>query len=187
MATNYKEIRNERQWKAMTGLSEQEFASLSSAFGIAYEQINGIPLRQGAANLGKEVVLSSYEDCLFFILFELKTAQSFDCLGVLFNMDGSSAQRNFVKYLHILELSLQQQGALPRRGFSSLSDFKKYVQAEEELILDATEMRTLRPAVTQQQQQCYSGKKRAYAEVAVHSCSKPWQEVWGGVKMTANE
>ena len=144
----------------MTGLSQQEFTSLSSAFGIAYEQINGIALQQGAANLGKAVVLSSYEDCLFFTLFELKTAQSFDCLGVLSTWMGSSAQRNFVKYLQVLELSLQQQGALPRRSFSGLSDFKKYVQGEEELIIDATEMRTQRPAAKAQQQQRYSGKKK---------------------------
>src|SRR3954470_17513216 len=159
MATSYKEIRNERQWKAMTGLSQQEFTSLSTAFGIAYETINGIALQQGVANLGKEVVLSSYEDCLFFTWFELKTAQSFDCLGVLFHMDGSSAQRNFVKYLQVVELALQQQGALPRRSFSSLSDFKKYVQGEEELMVDATEMRTQRPAAKEQQQR-YSGKKK---------------------------
>jgi glycerol-3-phosphate dehydrogenase len=160
MATSYKDIRNERQWKAMTGLSQQEFTSLSTAFGKAYEQINGIALQQGAANLGKEVALSSYEDCLFFTLFELKTAQSFDCLGVLFHMDGSSAQRNFVKYLQVLELALQQQGALPRRSFCGLSEFKQYVQQEEELIMDATELRTQRPAAKQQQQQRYSGKKK---------------------------
>ena len=160
MATSYKEIRNERQWKAMTGLSQQEFACLSSAFGMAYEQINGIVLQQGAANLGKEVILSSYADCLFFTLFELKTAQSFDCLGVLFNMDGSSAHRNFVKYLQVVELALQQQSALPRRSFPGLSDFKKYVQGEEELMVDATEMRTERPEAPPQQQQRYSGKKK---------------------------
>src|SRR3954469_1183774 len=160
MAISYKDIRNERQWKAMTGLSQQEFASLSNAFGLAYEQINGIALQQGATNLGKEVILSSYEDCLFFTLFELKTAQSFDCLGVLFNLDGSSAHRNFVKYLQVVELALQQQGALPRRSFSSFSEFKKYVQAEEELIVDATEMRTQRPAAKEKQQQRYSGKKK---------------------------
>src|SRR3954447_20719302 len=153
MAISYKDIRNERQWKAMIGLLQQEFASLSTTFGITYEQINGIALQQGAVNLGKEVVLSSYADCLFFTLFELKTAQSFDCLDVLFNMDGSSAQRNFVKYLQVLELALQQQGALPRRSFSSLSDFKRYMQGEESLIIDATEMRTQRPAAKQQQQQ----------------------------------
>ena len=160
MAIYYNQIRNERQWKAMTGLSQQEFTSLSTTFGIAYEKINGIALQQGAINLGKELVLSSYADCLYFTLFQLKTAQSFDCLGVLFNMDGSSAHRNFVKYLQIVELALQQQGALPRRSFSSLSDFKKYLQGEEELILDATEMCTQRPVVKERQQQRYSGKKK---------------------------
>lgn len=160
MATSYKDIRNERQWKAMTGLSQQEFIALRKAFGLAYEQIHGIALQQGAANLGKEVVLSSYEDCLFFTLFELKTAQSFDCLGVLFHLDGSSAQRNFVKCLQVLELALQQQGALPRRSFCSLSEFKQYVQGEEELIIDATELRSQRPAAKAQQQQRYSGKKK---------------------------
>ena len=44
MATSYKEIRNDRQWKAMTGLSQQEFTLLSAAFGIAYEKVNGIAL-----------------------------------------------------------------------------------------------------------------------------------------------
>ncbi len=160
MATSYKEIRNERQWKAMTGLSEQEFISLSTAFGIAYEKINGVTLQQGIINLSKEVVLSSYEDCLYFTLFELKTAQSFDCLGVLFNMDGATANRNFIKYVQVVALALQQQGALPRRSFASLNDFKKYLQAEEELIVDATEMRTQRPAAKEKQQQHYSGKKK---------------------------
>ena len=107
MGSSYKDIRNERQWKAMTGLTQVEFASLSLAFGSAYEQLQGVTLQQGLANLGKEAVLSSYEECLYFMLFQLKTAQSFDCLGVLFNMDGSSAQRNFSKYLQVLELALQ--------------------------------------------------------------------------------
>jgi hypothetical protein len=160
MASSYKDIRNQRQWKAMTGLSQQEFTSLSLAFGTAYEQINGVPLQQGLANLSKEVVLSSYEDCLYFTLFQLKTAQSFDCLGVLFQMDGSSAHRNFIKYLEVLELSLQQQGALPRRSFASLTEFRKYLQSEAELIADVTEIRTERPAGRDKQQQHYSGKKK---------------------------
>src|SRR4051794_17792849 len=99
MGSSYKDIRNERQWKAMTGLRQVEFASLSHAFVTAYEHIHGVALEQGLANLGKQAVLSSYEECLYFTLFQLKTAQSFDCLGVLFNMDGSSAQRNFTRYL----------------------------------------------------------------------------------------
>jgi hypothetical protein len=160
MGSSYKDIRNERQWKAMTGLTQVEFASLSLAFGTAYEQLHGVSLQQGLANLGKEVPLSSYEDCLYFTLFQLKTAQSFDCLGVLFNMDGSSAHRSFTKYLQVVELALQQQGALPRRSFASLPEFRKYLQDEEELIADATEIRTQRPADKDKREQYYSGKKK---------------------------
>jgi hypothetical protein len=160
MASSYKDIRNERQWKAMTGLRQVEFTSLSLAFGTAYEQLYGVTLHQGLANLGKEVVLSSDEECLFFTLFQLKTAQSFDCLGVLFNMDGSSAHRNFIKYLQVLELALQQQGALPRRSFASLAEFRKYLQDEQELIADATELRTQRLADKDKGEQYYSGKKK---------------------------
>ena len=160
MATHYKEISNERQCKAMTGLSQAEFTTLTTAFATAYEKVNGVTLQQGAANLGKEVVLSSYADCLYFTLFQLKTAQSFDCLGVLFNMDGATANRNFTKYVQLVEVALQQQGALPRRSFTNLNDFKNYLQAEEELIIDATAVRTQRPAAKQKQQQRYSGKKK---------------------------
>jgi TfoX/Sxy family transcriptional regulator of competence genes len=75
-------------------------------------------------------------------------------------MDGATANRNFIKYVQVVALALQQQGALPRRSFASLNDFKKYLQAEEELIVDATEMRTQRPAAREKQQQHYSGKKK---------------------------
>jgi Helix-turn-helix of DDE superfamily endonuclease len=160
MASSYKDIRNERQWKAMPGLTQVEFTSLSLAFGSAYEQIHRVSLQQGLANLGKAAVLGSYEECLFFTLFQLKTAQSFDCLGVLFNMDGSSAQRNFTRYLQVLELALQQQGALPRRSFANLNEFRKYLQQEQELIADATEIRTHRPADKDKREQNYSGKKK---------------------------
>jgi hypothetical protein len=160
MGISYKEIKNERQWKASTGLTSAEFTSLTTAFGSAYEQIHGVTLEQGLANLGKEGLLSSYEQCLFFTLFQLKNALSFDCLGLAFNMDGSSAHRNFSRYLQVVERALQQQGALPRRNFATLAEFRKYLQHEEELIADATEMRMDRPAQKDKREQYYSGKKK---------------------------
>src|SRR5215210_194961 len=97
MGVNYKEVRNDRQWKATTGLSQAEFNSLTLAFGQAYEKLHQISLEQGAQQLKQELALSSYADCLYFVLFELKTGLTHDCLGVVFNMDGSSALRNFGK------------------------------------------------------------------------------------------
>jgi hypothetical protein len=77
-------------------------------------------------------------------------------------MDGSSALRNFQKYLTILELALQQQQALPRRHFQTLEEFKKYLRLEPEIITDVTEKRTERPANKEKQQDRYSGKKKSY-------------------------
>lgn len=76
---------------------------------------------QGLANLGEQVVLSSYEHCLYLPCFNSKQLKVLiPSSGILFNMDGgSSAQRNFTKYL------------TSRRSFGSLAAFGKYVQKEE--------------------------------------------------------
>lgn len=165
MGVNYKEIRNERQWKATTGLSKQAFTSLSTAFGEAYEILHGISLKQGAQNLKKELILNTYADCLYFVLFQLKTGLTNDSLGVIFNMDSSSAARNFEKYSKVLELALQQQQVLPHRQFDSLAAFKKYLAAEPELITDVTEMRIERPTDKEKQQDRYSGKKMSCRQI----------------------
>ena len=38
MAITYKEVRDDRQWKASTGLSQQQFFSLLKHFDQAYDQ-----------------------------------------------------------------------------------------------------------------------------------------------------
>ena len=69
MSVSYKNVRNERQWKATTGLSEQDFLALGTAFQKAYEMLHEVSLEQGAENLKQELALNSYEDCLYFVLF----------------------------------------------------------------------------------------------------------------------
>jgi len=59
MGVNYKEVRNDRQWKSTTGLSQAEFNSLTLAFGQAYERLHQISLEQGAQQLKQELALSS--------------------------------------------------------------------------------------------------------------------------------
>jgi hypothetical protein len=44
MGINYKEVRNDRQWKASTGVSEEQFFNLVKMFGEAYEQLFGVYL-----------------------------------------------------------------------------------------------------------------------------------------------
>ena len=46
MGFNYTVIRNERQWKATTGLSQSKFLELSKALGLAYEGIFGCSIQE---------------------------------------------------------------------------------------------------------------------------------------------
>ena len=137
MSTSYKDIRNERQWKATTGLSETDFFSLSVAFKNAYEMMYEKRLVQDVENINKKVALSSYADCLYFVLFQLKNGLTNDCLGVLFSMDGSYAQRKFIKLLEVLELTLRQKDVLPKRSFQSLKEFIKFLGEEKKLLVMA--------------------------------------------------
>ena len=160
MSLSYKDVRNERQWKATSGLCKEDFFSLSIAFGKAYEMLQEVSLRQGSENLRQEVTLSSYADCLYFVLFQMKNGLTNDSLGVVFGMDGSVAWRNFEKYLKVLELALRLKNALPQRSFQSVEEFKKHLQGEKEITADVTEYRIERPADKQKQQANYSGKKK---------------------------
>lgn len=162
MSFSYKDLKNDRQWKATCGLRDQDFVQLSDAFGKAYEMIHGVSLEQAAINLQQQFVLDSYKDCLFFVLFQLKNGLTQDCLGPVFGMDGSSAWRNFHKYVLVLELALKQQNALPKRQFGSVKEFATYLKDEKEITLDVTEYPIERPVDQQKQKECYSGKKKTH-------------------------
>lgn len=162
MSFSYKDLKNDRQWKATSGLSEKDFVSLSDAFEKAYEMIHEVSLEQAAINLKQQFALGSYKDCLFFVLFQLRNGLTQDCLGPVFGMDGSSAGRNFHKYTGVLELALKQQHALPKRQFGSVKEFSTYLKDEKEITIDATEYPIERPVDQRKQKECYSGKKKTH-------------------------
>jgi hypothetical protein len=155
---DYRNIKSERQWKATTGLSSEKFHRLSKVFGTCFEKKHEISITEMAINLKSNFLLKTYEDCLFFILFQLKNALSYDSLGLLIGTDNSNAQRNFEKYLTILEMALNELGAMPKRGFKDITEFESYIK-DSEIILDATEHATQRPQGKETQKEAYSGKK----------------------------
>ena len=162
MAVSYQDVRNERQWKATTGLAQADFFSLCSAFGKAYEMLHEVSIEKSAANLRQDFVLGNDQQALYFFLFQLKNDLSNDTLGVVFGMDGSSSWRNVEKYLSVLEVALRLEGALPKRCFQSVEEFKTYLRAEKELKVDVTEYRIQRPGEGEKQKESYSGKKKPY-------------------------
>jgi hypothetical protein len=159
---SYKTIKNERQWKATVGLSSKSFHCLTIHFTLTYAKLNGVSLNEAAENLKSNLLLPTYEDCLFYVLFQLKNGLSYDSLGFLIGTDGVNAERNFEKYLAILDICLTELGHMPRRDFKTVEEFESYLEtcAETELVLDATEHPTERPKGYSTQKATYSGKKR---------------------------
>ena len=88
MAINYKEVRNDRQWKASTGLSEEQFFTLVKMFGEAYERLFGVSMTDRQSNSTNESTFKTYEDLLFFSLYSLKSGLTYDLLGLTFGLMG---------------------------------------------------------------------------------------------------
>lgn len=156
---DYRKIKSGRQWKSSTGLSEKHFGQLSVLFGQTYEFYEGVGIEEASIRLGTELLLPTYSDCLFFVLFQLKNGLCYDNLGLLIDTDGTNAQRNFEKNLLLLERTLERKGCLPKRNFKTVAEFKDYLQNEKEIILDASEQPTQRPKNYEKQKEHYSGKK----------------------------
>lgn len=160
MAINYKEVRNDRQWKASTGLSEEQFFTLVKMFGEAYEQLFGVSMVDRQNNSTNESTFKTYEDLLFFSLYSLKSGLTYDLLGLTFSLDGANAYQNQALGLRVLRAALEHGGHMPKRAYQSVEEFKEQWSNESEILIDATEQRRQRPGNQQDQKQDYSGKKK---------------------------
>lgn len=106
----YSDIKTERQFKAVTGYSRLEFASLHKDFkDTFYEQYGQSYDEYVQENVTEPPILKSLEECLFFILFQMKNDMIWDVLGAVFKMGGTTAQDNYKKYTHLLELTLEKK------------------------------------------------------------------------------
>ncbi len=66
---NHKIVKSKRQWKSVVGVSSLQFHKLSKEFSVSFEQIYQMNIQELSLNLKTEFLLSTYEDCLFFVLF----------------------------------------------------------------------------------------------------------------------
>ena len=162
MRFGYTGIRNERQWKATTGMSQTKFLELSKAFGQAYEGIYGCSIQERQSNSSQEAIFRSYEELLFFLLFSLKSGLTYDALGAIFSCDGSTAKFNQTLALPILKGALAQMGLMPQRSFSSVEEFEAYFAEHDTLLIDGTEQQVQRSKNKSVQKAHYSGKKKSH-------------------------
>ena len=162
-------IRDERQRRALTGLSEQKMTKLLAIFSQTYEaqkqqeydQELAAGLRQRRPGAGRKSRLKESQDKLEFILYYLKTYPTYDDLAEKFDVARSTAHDQVKYLLPILQASLAELGVLPQRRFESVAVFQDLCQQLDltQLWLDVTERPRQRPQDNAQQREAYSGKK----------------------------
>jgi hypothetical protein len=157
-------IRNERQFKALTGLPRnifntllQEFEKSLKVVALHRDRKRKKP-RQRKSGGGRKAVLSTPEQKLFFILFYLKIYPTFDVLGALFELSPPKAEENVNKLLPVLKKAEQQLRVLPHRHFKPTAPSEQNSENTQKIIIDATERPLCRPHHARQQKNYYSGK-----------------------------
>lgn len=159
-------VRNERQFRACTGLSQKEFDLILPEFAkclqLAQQQRykKHRLQRQRKPGGGRKGALSSPDLKLFFILFYLKNYPTFDVLGCLFDLSPAKAQENFVKFMPILKQAEKRLHILPHRHFKPANTDKQPIDNHQKIIIDATERPCCRPHHARKQKHYFSGKKR---------------------------
>ena len=161
-------IRDERQMKALTGVSQAKFDFLLLAFSHVYQETQqqryeeGVKVgkrsrKPGAGIKGK---LPTMADKLLFVLYYYKTYPTFDVLGAQFDMVRSKANEKLHKLSPILYDTLVELDLMPYREFGTPEDLRKALTGVDQLLIDATERVCQRSQDDATQREHYSGKKK---------------------------
>lgn len=165
MSSILEDIQDDRQFKALTGLSREEFQELLPVFTESYHELLNEAYeanktkRQRKPGGGQKGVLDTMDKKLFFILYYWKVYPTFDVLGDRFGFDRSKACTNVHKLWPVLERALDKKGVLPTRSFTSVAELRAAFAGVEDLFIDATEREQVRPSDEEAQREKYSGKK----------------------------
>lgn len=160
-------------FRAMTGLTvaafDQLVPALCAAFAAARRQRLDRPGRQRAVGGGDDFDLGVDDQFLLTIVW-LRHYPTQECLGYLFGISDSTAQRAVDRCLPLLEQSGKDTMRLPDPGKGHRRDLPALLKETPALavLVDTFEQRTQRP--TRRQRAYYSGKKKAHtlkSQVAV--------------------
>jgi hypothetical protein len=169
MPINIEDIKDDRQFRAMTGVTRDEFDVLLPIFDESHREIanenyeSNKENRQRKPGGGQKGTLDTMIKKLFFILYYMKTYPTFDVLGIHFGFDQSKACTNVHKYSPILHRTLEKMGVMPHRAFSSAEEMREAFAGIEDIFIDVTERPHARPADKEKQKESFSGKKKHHA------------------------
>src|SRR5499426_4879776 len=161
------QVRDERQMKALTGLSQAQFDDLLPAFSDIYGATQRRHYEEGMASGtrrrkpggGTKGKLPTMTEKLLFVLYYYKTYPTFDVLGTQFDMVRSKANENLHKLSPILYDTLVHLELMPYRELATPEDLKAALQGADRLLIDATERAYHRSQDDAKQREHYSGKK----------------------------
>lgn len=163
-------VRDDRQMRALTGLSQAQFDQLLPTFAIVYQETQQEAYEKGLASGtrqrqpggGAKGKLPTLADKLMFVLYYYKTYPTFDVLGTQFEMVRSKANENLHKLSPILHQTLVRLGMMPHREFKTPEELKAALQGIDQVIIDATERAYRRSQDEAKQREHYSGKKKRH-------------------------
>ena len=153
-------LSNGRISHALIGVSRKEFDILLNLFlqsFLIYERSHKIDFARG-----RKSIISQLEEKLLFILFYLKTYPTFDVLGILFDMDRTTACKQVHMLAPILLSALERLDLLPAREKKHLKKKFKNLNMKGFVIADGTERPIRRPMNKDSQKEFYSGKKKRH-------------------------
>ena len=163
------QIRDDRQRKALTGLSQAQCDSLLPVFSDMYQGSQQHTYEEGVKagtrlckpGGGSKGKLPTIADKLLFLLYYYKTYPTFDVLGTQFEMVRSKANENLHKLSPILYDTLVHLDLMPYRELTTPEELKAALHGEDRLLLDATERASHRSQDDATQREHDSGKKTA--------------------------
>lgn len=108
---------SKRQFSSSTGYTRDEFVALYKDFEEVFFEIHKSDYETYLdERVTEKVKLSKLENCLFFVLYQLKNDLVYDSLGATFQMSGSTAHYNFKKYSELLKRTLEKKKSIPNEG-----------------------------------------------------------------------
>lgn len=160
MASIYSNARTDRQYSASTGLKIAEFDSLFLVFEKHYS-----PKQVDENHYGAPPALTDKREALFFVLHYLKSAPTYENLGLYFGISQSTAH-NYVELLKpVLKMSLKELKCLASEEIKTHKGLEKLLENETDIVVDVSEIRIERPENEEVQKENYSGKKRPHTKV----------------------
>lgn len=154
-------IKNPVQILSLTGMTREEFDSLTDEFKLEWDAyiscytLEGKP-RQRIAFPRKTSILPRACDKLLFILVYLKTFPLQELQAASFDMVQPQANKWIHLLAGLLRKTLKRLGTLPERNSEKLVWL---LQGCQEVLLDGSERPVQRPTDDDLQKSCYSGKK----------------------------